>query len=134
MKIWYGFGSDHSSNLVLIGKFKTEADAISALERIESIMEAAGSDLSESIIGSWDRNEQLSAEMEARIRELNTHSLSPNDLAEFALMNCTPSRQGKELHFRTDDTEIGGVIKFMALNGAKVEVFCAHDYPSNEEE
>lgn len=134
MKIWYGYGSDHSANLVLIGKFKSEADAEHVLKRIHDIMEKASSDLSESIIGPWDRNEQISEEMEAKIRELKIHGLSPNDLAEFALMNCWPKQRSNELHFRTDDTEIGGVIKFMVHHGARVEVYCAYDHASSEEE
>ena len=43
MRIWYGFGSEHSANLMMIGRFKTSEDAkeaILVLERLNDVVES----------------------------------------------------------------------------------------------
>jgi len=39
MKIWRGYGSEHSSNLVMIGRFKTVGDAEAAKRIIDRLAE-----------------------------------------------------------------------------------------------
>ncbi|MCC7212451.1 MAG: hypothetical protein E3K40_11980 [Candidatus Brocadia sp.] len=39
MKIWYGYGSEHSMNLVMIGKFKNAEDAKKTKELIDQLTE-----------------------------------------------------------------------------------------------
>lgn len=37
MKVWNGYGSEHSMNLVMVGQFKTIEDAEKTKELIESL-------------------------------------------------------------------------------------------------
>ena len=37
MKIWTGYGSEHSANLVMLGKFKTPEDATNFLAELEKL-------------------------------------------------------------------------------------------------
>ncbi|HEV8003884.1 MAG TPA: DUF6375 family protein [Planctomycetaceae bacterium] len=133
MKIWRGYGSDHSSNLVMIGEFKTEEDAQRVHELIKVLSENASADLSNGIFGAWSRNEQLSEETEKRLRDLQLYNLSPSDVSDFALWNPSIEKSGKTLRFRSDDVEIGGFVKLMVTEGAKVQVYSAHDYPEDDE-
>jgi hypothetical protein len=132
MKIWYGYGSEHSANLVLIGEFKTEEDAERVLQLIQAISANASSDLENGVVNHWAKNEQFSEKTEQRLRDLNLYGLSPSDIADFALLNPSMEREGKALHFRTDDVEVGGFVKLMVEKGAKVQVYSAHDYPETE--
>src|SRR5690606_27711733 len=45
MKIWMGYGSEHSANLVIIGKFKSAEEAQDAIRLIERMSEAAVADM-----------------------------------------------------------------------------------------
>lgn len=133
MKIWHGYGSDHSANLVMIGEFKTEEDAARVNELIDTLSENASSDLAEGIVDSWAKNERFSEETEARLRELKLYNLSPSDISDFATLNPSIERLGKVLRFRTNDVEIGAFVKLMVHEGAKVQVYSAHDYPDVDE-
>ncbi len=134
MKVWYGYGSDHSANLVMIGEFKTEKDAERVYELINTISENASSDSAAGIVDNWAQNEQFSEETEKRLRELDLHYISPSDIADFAFLDTSIERKGKELRFRTDDVEIGGFIKLMVNSGAKVQVYSAHEHPDANDE
>ena len=134
MKIWHGYGSDHSASLVLIGEFKTEEAAERVNELINTLSENAQSDLAEGIVDAWAKNERYSEETEARLRELKLHNLSPSDISDFANFNPSIERVGKILRFRSDDVEIGAFVKLMVHEGAKVQVYSTHDYPDANDE
>jgi hypothetical protein len=134
VKIWRGYASDHSANIVMIGEFKTEEDAERVYELINTLSENASSDSAEGILEYWDRNEQYSEETERRLRKLKLHNLSPADISDFAFLNTSIDRSGAVLRFRTDDVEIGGFVKLMVARGARVQVYSADDYPDSEGE
>jgi hypothetical protein len=134
MKIWQAHGSDHSANLVMIGEFKTEQDAERVYELINSISENASSDSAAGVIDYWTQNEQFSEETEKRLRDLQLHYVSPSDIADFAFLDASIERRGKELRFRTDDVDIGGFVKLMVNNGAKVQIYSAHNHPETDED
>ena len=132
MKIWYGYGSDHSANLVMIGEFKTEEDAERVYQLINTISENANSDLAEGVFNYSSSNEQLSEDTESRLRELKLFHLSPSDVSDFAFWNPSVEKTGKTLTFRSNDVEIGGFVKLMVAEGARVQVYSAHEYPDDD--
>jgi hypothetical protein len=134
MKIWHGYGSDHSANLVMIGEFKTQEDAERAYQLIEVLRESASSDLSEDVVHVWARNEQFSDATESKLRELKLNLISPDDIADFAFLCVSIEKSGATLRLHTDDVDIGGFVKLMVDQGAKVHVYSAHTYPENDGE
>jgi hypothetical protein len=44
MKVWFGYGSEHSANLVMIGEFKTAEDAQTALDLLNEATQIARED------------------------------------------------------------------------------------------
>ena len=44
MKVWFGFGSEHSANLVIIGEFKSPHDAAEMHSIIDHFTAAAKAD------------------------------------------------------------------------------------------
>lgn len=123
MKIWYGYGSEHSSNLVLIGKFKTSADA----KKTQGLINELASRLTEEYNIDYPR-ERFPEDVGNTLRELNCYILSPSDLKSF-LYDCRTDLDKNTLTLNTNDSDIGGLIKLMVDRGAKVEVYSAHDYP-----
>ena len=130
MKIWNGYGSEHSANLVMIGKFSTEKQAESFCEIIEKIGAQVSKDFENEVLEHWSSNDPFSKDMEKLLKELGLHSLAPSDAKDFGLISphMNRSEDGKTITFRTDDVEIGGFLKLMVDQGAKVELFSAHDH------
>jgi hypothetical protein len=133
MKIWSGYGSDHSSNLVMIGEFKKEEDAERVKKLINMISQLAASDFENGTFDQRSKNEQFSEEAQKRLHELKLYHLSPCDLSDFGLWNPLVEISGRTLRFTSDDVEIGGFVKLLVHEGAKVQVYSAHEYPDDQQ-
>lgn len=129
MKIWSEFGTEHSSNLVMIGKFKTEEDAQHTKDAIyqfiELIRQASESD--EIVIGenNGDFPEKV---LEFASANSGFRSLNPHELEQF-LYEMNIEKRGDAINITTDEYDISALIKIMFQKGARVEVYSAHDYP-----
>jgi Family of unknown function (DUF6375) len=121
MKIWNSYGSEHSANLVLIGRFK---DAIAAEEAKDAIEEAIN------FFQERDFDPYANAysdEASALLRKLKVYSVSPSELSQFH--GSFHIRQHGEKLVVTSDDELIPFLKFMIDYGAKVEMYSAHTYP-----
>ena len=126
MKIWHGYGSEHSMNLVMIGHFKDSKDA----KKIKQIIEQLTNGLRDKIdVGSPSR--RYSDEVLALLRDINCNILSPEELAHFLYEFDTTIEEDKII-LKTEETEVSAFFKLMITNGAKVEIFSAHDYPDTK--
>lgn len=123
MKIWKSYGSEHSANLVMIGRFKDEASAEKALEAIEKVTELMGT------IPDSDRDSRRFPDEALEVlRECNAFNLSPAELEQF-IFGVHPSLEGTQINIRTDEPDLSAFMKLMVDFGARVEVYCASDYP-----
>ncbi len=123
MKIWNSFGSEHSANLVMIGRFKDVASAEKAKEVIDKI--------SDFVLNSDEKFEganRYSEQALELLKTVNFYSVSPAEFEQFRY-EVMPTLKGDTLVLRTDDIEISAVLKIMVENGARVEVYSAHTYP-----
>ena len=123
MKSWTGYGSEHSANLVMLGKFKTAEDAttfLAELEKLERLIQEDDSD---------DGNHRafpekiIDAVFNGRIRFCN--DFAPKDLEDFR-MELQRQQQADNptiVKFKSDVTGWAGLIKMMVNAGARVEVF-----------
>jgi hypothetical protein len=126
MKIWNSYGSEHSMKLVMIGKFKTADDA----EKVKKSIDLFTKELADKIeIGSPRvRYDRKTLDLLDRV---NCHILSPSELEQF--LYDVESRVDKDkVIITTDESDISAFMKLMIQNGAKIEVFSAHDYPEPE--
>lgn len=131
MKIWNGYGSEHSMNLVLIGKFKETQDAEKAEDSIKKLSEQALRDESESLLFDPDpKDMRFSEEMRSLLRSLDLYTLGPAELSQFSLDHGL-EREDKSIIITTDEADISAFLKLFIEAGAKVEVFSAHDYPAD---
>lgn len=130
MKIWNGYGSEHSMNLVLIGRFKRAQDAEKVEKDIDRLSAQASKDDSHSIAFGEPEDQRFSDDMLSLLRSLNLNTLGPADLGQLVSEHYL-RREGDRITVTTDEAEVSAFVKLFIEAGAKVEVFSAHDYPSD---
>jgi Family of unknown function (DUF6375) len=127
VKIWVGHQSEHSMNLVMIGRFKEAATAEEVRDLIDKMRTAANSDPQEQ-----GREEGRFGDRMLRVlSELDIRTLAPGEPEQFAY-DYDVSLQGDMIQITTDELDVMGLIKVMVERGAKVELYSAHDYPDGE--
>jgi hypothetical protein len=117
-------------NLVLIGRFKRVQDAEKVEKDIDSLSAQASKDDSHSITFGEPEDQRFSDDMLSLLRSLNLNTLGPTDLGQLASEHYL-RREGDRITVTTDEAEVSAFVKIFIEGGAKVEVFSAHDYPSD---
>lgn len=127
MKIWNSYGSEHSLNLVIIGSFKEEHEA----EEFEKFIEKITNFLSENseFDVEADRFDKKTSDF---LSKENLFSLTPQQLGHL-LYDVHVTRHGKKVRVSSDD-EVNAFISLLIHQGARVEVFSAHNYPEDEKD
>lgn len=126
MKIWHGYGSEHSMNLVMIGHFKSVDDAKKTQNLIEQLTDGLRDKID---IGTY--HDRFGDDVMDLLRETNCYNLSPPELEHFLYESHTQV-EGDKIVLTTDESEVSAFFKLMINNGAKVEIYSAHDYPDAE--
>ena len=125
MKIWRSHGSEHSMNLVMIGRFKDEFDAEESKEIIEMIAEHVMK------AKDFDYNlDRFPKVLRDFLDAKNIFYLSPHQIVQF-FMDFQIEQNGKEVRLTTQEEDLSGMQRIMLHKGAKIEIFSANDYPSS---
>lgn len=132
MKIWNGYGSEHSMNLVLIGRFKRAQDAEKIEKDIDILSAQALKDDSHSVAFAEPEDQRFSDEMLLLLNTLNIKTLGPTELGQLVSEHHL-RREDNRITITTDEAEVSAFVKLFIEAGAKVEVFSAHDYPSDSD-
>jgi len=133
MKIWRGYGSEHSADLVMIGQFKNAADASSAKEIIDELTTQVMADERAGLIQYGEPQTKYSDGMLALMDRIRVSSIPPNQLEQF-LLDVRPEVKGDKIVIRTDESEIAAFLTVMIDKGARVEIFSAHCFPKEAAE
>lgn len=131
MKVWYGFGTEHSMNLVMIGRFKDAAKAETVNGIINDFKTAVEADQTAGRLKLGEPTATYSDEMLRLLMDLNVPSLAPGELEQF-VYDVNVRRDGDSIVITTDEIAVEAFMKLMLLKGARVEVYSAHDYPDTE--
>ncbi len=131
MKVWQGYGTEHSTNLVMIGRFDEATEAETALDVIKQAIAVVQTEENEGRLVVGDPVDRYSDEMLRAVSELRMHNIGPRELEQF-LYDVTVERHGDRIVFRTDEVEVQAFVKLLLTHGAKVEMFSAHDYPGDD--
>jgi hypothetical protein len=130
MKIWTEYGSEHSMNLVLIGKFKQVREA----EKIERLLEKLWKRVAENDVSSIPYSspefQRFSDEMLSLLRSYELYTLSPAELEQFNFEHNL-DREGARITITTDEADVSAFIKVFVEAGARVEVYSAHSNPED---
>lgn len=129
MKIWNGYGSEHSMNLVLIGRFKRAQDAEKVEKDIEKLNEQVSRDDCDAISFGKPEDQKFSNDMLSLLSSLKLYTLGPADLVQL-VSDHNLRRNDDRITVTTDESEVSAFVKLFIEAGAKVEVYSAHDYPS----
>lgn len=129
MKIWYSYGSEHSMNLVMIGRFKSVADAKKTKQLIDRLTEelVVGDRVD---VGSF--HEEYSDDVLELLRETDCYILRPSDFECFRSEKKI-NIEDKKIVIRTNKINASAFFKLMIEKKAKVEIFLAHDPPSADD-
>lgn len=133
MKIWYGYGSEHSMNLVMIGQFRDAGEAAKAKQIIEWISAQVNADVEQNLIKIGERIDRYSDTMLELLGKIKINTIGPAELEQFAY-DVTTEVKGNQLVVTTDEIDVSAFLKVMLEEGARVEVFSAHDYPRTNSE
>jgi hypothetical protein len=131
MKVWYSFGSEHSSNLVMIGRFKEARDAEEVKEIIDRLVEKVSA---EPDVYRWDAipsDRRYSNPMYELLSASKIYNVGPAELEQLNYeVNVTV--RGNDVVITTDEIEVSAFLKILVDKGARVEVYSAHYYPDTD--
>jgi hypothetical protein len=129
VKLWYGYGTEHSMNLVMIGSFKDAGTAEKAKALIDELTTRVGADVQAGAItigdGTTSRFTDSTREL---LYAAKIYSLGPSELEQFAY-DVSADVEHERLVIRTDEVDVSAFLKLMVEFGARVEVYSAHEYP-----
>ena len=126
MKIWYGYGSEHSMNLVMIGYFKNTSDA----QKTKSLIDRLTEKLSDKISFDNSKN-RIDDDVKEVLGEEDCYMFYPVELEQF-LYDIQTRLEDDKIILRTDESEVSAFFKLMVRKGARVEVYSAHDFPEGD--
>lgn len=126
MKIWHGYGSEHSMNLVMIGKFKNAEDAKKTKELIDQLTEGIGDK-----IDTGNSQDRYDDDVMNLLRKLDCYIISPTEIEQF-LYDTRIQVEDDKIILTTEESDVSAFFKLMVHKGAKVEIYSAHDYPEAE--
>lgn len=128
MKVWNGYGSEHSMNLVMVGQFKSIEDAEQAKELIDNLKDG----LYDKIDVNLDKRlTRVPEDVMGLLRDQGFYELHPSELEQFLYDNSV-DLEGDKIIFKTEESDVSAFLKILVHKGAKVQVYTAHDYPDEE--
>lgn len=131
MKIWYGYGSEHSMNLVMIGQFNDARDAEKAKEVIERLTEAVEANIDAGLMDVGASSDRFTDDMRDLLSKVKMYSIGPAELDQFAY-DATVKVESNKVVVTTDEIDVSAYLKVLLDTGARVEVYSAHNYPETE--
>jgi hypothetical protein len=125
MRIWHSYGSEHSMDLVLVGKFETVSGAEAAIEQMEALKALAQAEWSDD---DWRRqDERMPDSLVAELRKLKLYEMGRSDV-DIYYFDHSVERNGSTVRVWTEESEVQGFLKVLIHLGARVEVFSRHHW------
>lgn len=131
MKVWYQHGSEHSANLVMIGHFENVAEATKAKEIIDTLTNQVREEEASGTRVLGQPSERYGNAMLDLLGKLNVASIGPQELEQF-LYEVNVNVEGSKIILTTEEIEISAFLKVLFDQGARIEVFSAHNHPDSE--
>lgn len=131
MKVWYQHGSEHSANLVMIGHFANVAEATKAKEIIDTLTNQVREEEASGTRVLGQPSERYGNAMLALLGKLNIASIGPQELEQL-LYEVNVKVEGSKIILTTEEIDISAFLKVLFDQGARIEVFSAHNYPDSE--
>lgn len=127
MKVWVGYGSEHSANLVIIGTFKDASAANEANSVLEQVTQAAEAAERAGSLKVGGTNTSYPPGFLDLLAKLDLMDFGYDDAARL-LLEWHARLDGNRFIITTEETEIGALLKVLINHGAKIEVYSAHEH------
>lgn len=127
MRVWHGYGTEHSMNLKLIGHFVDAEGANAAVEAIKVLTAAAEAELAAGRLEYGEPPRMFSEELLAVLSEVKIHSFTYADVEQF-LYETDVKAEGSDVVVETDEIDVIAFVKVLLARGAKVEMYSMHDH------
>ena len=127
MKLWLGYGTEHSMNLVMIGKFDDNRDAAQAFAALQRIIGQASDEVESGRLEVGNPPDHYTSEMMKLLEDLRFYSLHPAEFEQF-VYDVGIDLEGDNIVIRTDEADVSAFLKVLVGKGARVEVYSAHDH------
>jgi hypothetical protein len=127
MKIWSGYGTEHSQNLVMIGHFMDLAAAEQAEDALSRLGVLIGEEVSAKRMELDGGTSRFSKHVLDALSDLKIYDLGPRELEQFAY-DVRVKRDGTDVIVTTDEPDISAFLRVLVDHKAKVEVYSAHFY------
>lgn len=128
MKIWNGYGSEHSMNLVMIGQFVSADDAIEAKEAIDKFKEWVDAEIEAKTLEPGNPPTRYSDKILDFLKDQHQYHIGLFELEQFAYdVNVEVDKD--KVVIKTDESDVSAFLKVLLDRGARIEVYSAHDYP-----
>ena len=128
MKIWYGYGSEHSMNLVMIGEFEDVKSAADAMKVINDVTGQVDADVDAGQIEIGEHAERFSDQMLNLLIDSNVLTVGVDEVQQFAY-DVNVEHDGSSIVITTDEADVSAFLKVMLHKGARVQIYSAHDFP-----
>jgi hypothetical protein len=128
MKVWYGYGSEHSANLVMIGRFEDPGDAAKTKQVIDWLTQQVSTDVQAGLMQIGEQSDRYTDGMLDLLGKVSVHSVGPAELEQFAY-DVTVKVEENQVVVTTEEIDVSAFLKVLIDKGARVEVYSAHDYP-----
>ena len=125
MKLWLGYGTEHSMNLVMIGQFEDSREAAQALSALEHIKEQVHDDEESGLLEIGNPPDRYTEGMMKLLDEIFSYSLHPAELEQF-MYEVHIELNGDRIVITTDEADISAFLKVLIAKRARVEVYSAH--------
>src|SRR5687767_3203030 len=112
MKIWFGYGSEHSFNLVMIGHFADAMKARATADAIERLQRLAREKFDAGELDLGDGPPRFPDGMLALLRELEIYSFAYSDPSQL-LLDCDISVRDSDVVLKSDDIDVAPFLKVM---------------------
>lgn len=119
-------------NLVMVGRFRDAATAETVIGIIEKLTSALRSEETAGRLTIGEPRDRYSDEVMSLLLDLRIHNLGPAELEQF-LYEVTVRRDGDKVVIKTDEIEVQALMKVLLTNGARVQVYSAHEHSDTDD-
>lgn len=130
MKIWKGYGSEHSANLVMIGYFREAHTAEEVNKLLEQLVIQVSNDANTSHDDAVPKD-RFTEKMLELLETTKLYSLASAELEQL-IYDVRIDVDGNKIVITTDEIDVSVFLKVLIDKGARVEVYSAHVYPDTE--
>src|SRR5262245_37676807 len=127
MKLWRGYGSEHSMNLVMIGRFVEASDAADAKRVIDGLIDILSKENTAGNLQLGGAQDRFSDTVREFLSTNRIYSLGPSELEQF-VHDARVEHKGNTIEVATDESDVSAFLKVMLEHRARVEVFSAHHH------